>query len=360
MSLPEITAFERFPEPLLWNLHNIYGPQPLREQLPGCEGYPYHMYLMGWAAADSNPGYYGSDAIFLARGKDLFHWEVFAGEGKWDTTMDPSTWVPVITPTPAWYDNWHNGDPSVVKKDGVYYMAYSSHCFGFDGIAEWEEGDTDGHIELIMGATSTDVFHWTKSDAPILISPHEKGLTGQARKQKMKDGTFNGYFHRPSIIWDEGKRKMWFDISYRDMGYAENTGDFMDPNDWKVLRDRTNLSLGNFPNPEVIKIDGRYYAFADPDVVAHGADFEAAIGWTKRQLALAVSDDGLTFRMAGWIRPDPDAPALHVPGSLIDGGYLYIFYATQKGHTLGAEEYDFRYNRVRTMRIPIETLKTLG
>ena len=62
----------------------------------------------------------------------------------------------------------------------------------------------------------------------------------------------------------------------------------------------------------------------------------------------------------GWIRPDADAPAAHVPGCLIEGGYLYLYYATQKGHTLGAVEYDYRYNRVRVMRIALETLAEIG
>jgi len=355
MSLPEITAFERFPAPVIYNTHNIYGPMPRREQLPGCEGYPYHMYLMGWTVGDSNPGYYGSDAMFLARGKDLFHWEVYAGEGKWDAAMDPATWVPVITATPAWYDNWHNGDPSVVIKDGTYYMAYSSHCFGFDGIPEWEENDTDGDIECTNAAISTDGVNWTKSAAPILLSPHEKGQTRDSRRQLFKERKFNGYWCRPSLLWDEGKWKLWFDSAASDMGYAENTGDFMDPADWKVLRDGANPCLPNFPNPEVVRIGGRYYAFGDPNIMQYGADFDGK-GWTARQLALAVSDDGLDFRIAGWIRPDPDAPAMHVPGCIVEDGYLYMFYATQKGHTLGAEEYDFRYKQVRVMRISVEAL----
>ena len=355
MLFPEITAFERFAEPVLYNFHNIYGPKPLREQLPGCEGYPYHMYLMGWSVGDSNPGYYGSDAIFLARGKNLFNWEVFAGENKWDSSMDPSVWVPVITATPAWHDNWHNGDPSVVKKDGVYHMAYSSHCFGFDQIPEWEDNDTDGNSEYTNAAVSEDGIHWTKSNAPILISPQEKGLNRDTRKQLMKERGFNGYWCRPSLLYDENKWKLWFDSAYSDMGYAENAGDFMDPADWNIIRDGQNPALANFPNPEVVKIDGRYYAFGDPNIMAYGANFDGK-GWTARQLALAVSDDGQTFRPAGWIRPDPDAPAAHVPGCLIEDGYLYLFYATQKGYTLGAEDYDYRYNRVRVMRILTKTL----
>lgn len=359
MPFPEITAFERFAEPVLSNFHNIYGPKPLREQLPGCEGYPYHMYLMGWTTADSNPGYFGSDAIFLARGKDLFHWEVFAGEDGWDASMDPAKWVPVVTATPAWHDNWHNGDPSVVKKGGLYHMAYSSHCFGFDGIPEWEEGDTDGDIECTNAAVSEDGIHWEKSDAPILISPHEKGLTRDARRQMMKERAFDGYWCRPSLLYDEQKWKLWFDISCSDMGYAENAGEFMDPGGWKVIRDGKNPSLPNFPNPEVVKLDGRYYAFGDPNILALGADFDGK-GWAARQLALAVSDDGQKFSPIGWIRPDPDAPAGHVPGCLVEGGHLYLYYATQKGHSLGAAEYDFRYNRIRVMRIATEKLAELA
>ena len=79
-----------------------------------------------YAVGIGNKGYPGCDAIFHARSKDLKKWEVYSGEDRWNTTMDPKLWVPVITADNKPYDDWHVGDPSVVYKDGRFYMAFSA------------------------------------------------------------------------------------------------------------------------------------------------------------------------------------------------------------------------------------------
>ena len=53
-------------------------------------------------------------------------WEIYMGERGWDAGMKPETWAPVLTASDRYYDAWHNGDPSVVLRNGKYYMAYSA------------------------------------------------------------------------------------------------------------------------------------------------------------------------------------------------------------------------------------------
>ena len=166
--LRNITAgWEITREPLLKGFHNLYNPCVVR--VPDAE-YPFRMWLFGWAAEEGNPGHPGYDAIFCARSKDLKRWEVYAGDAGWDATMTPSLWVPVVTADDKPYDNFHNGDPSVVLHDGVLHMAFSS--VGMEAV---RDADGKEHIFFtccVMGATSVDGVHWTKSAAPIARWSH--------------------------------------------------------------------------------------------------------------------------------------------------------------------------------------------
>ena len=112
--------------------------------------------------------------------------------------------------------------------------------------------------------------------------------------------------------------------------------------------------LVQWPNPEVIKVGNRYHSFADPPGYP-GTRQNPNIHWTSRQLCEAVSEDGLKWEILGFIPPDDDAPACHVPqavGHTIEGTqWLYLFYSTQRG---GEPKYDFRYDRIRAMRREIK------
>lgn len=116
-------VWERDQKNLLWNFGNMY--QPCVREVPDKE-YPFRMWFFGWASEDCNPGFPGCDSIYLARSNDLQAWEVYAKEGKWDKEMNPKKWVPVLAADEKTeYGSWHIGDPSVVLKDGTYYMAYT-------------------------------------------------------------------------------------------------------------------------------------------------------------------------------------------------------------------------------------------
>jgi len=133
------------------------------------------------------------------------------------------------------------------------------------------------------------------------------------------------------------------------MGFAENTGDFTKSDGFKLLHAGTDPLIVQWPNPEVVKVGNRYHSFADPP--GYPGPRQSPNHWTSRQLCEAVSDDGLTWKIVGFIPPNLDAPACHVPQALvttIDGKrWLYLFYATQRG---GEPKYDFRYDHIRAMR----------
>ena len=139
------------------------------------------------------------------------------------------------------------------------------------------------------------------------------------------------------------------------MGYAENDGTFGAAGGFRVKHDLAKPLIANWPNPDVIRVGDRYYAFSDPSGYPTTAQAGPALGWTSRQLCEAVSDDGVNWRIVGFIAPDADTPACHVPQALVtqrDGSaWLYLFYACQIG---GEPTYDYRYDKIRAMRRPLE------
>lgn len=164
---------------------------------------------------------------------------------------------------------------------------------------------------------------------------------------------------------------MWFDYISRwdsasggnnmSMGYAENRGDPMNPDDWTVIQKDDQPAITEFANPCVKKINGVYYAYADPNATLHGAENDRLSSgpWTMRQLVEAQSSDGINWTVTGFIVPDEDCQACHVPTLYYEDGILYLFYASQKGNRadplfdrLGnryynGDTYDYRYFAIR-------------
>lgn len=334
--------WERTQQTVLTGFKNMYHPMVLRTTDPE---YPYRMWFFGWAAADCNPGHSGCDAIYLARGKDLEHWEVYCGPDDWEAGENVTRWRPVLTAQDLPYDAWHNGDPSVVWHGDRYYMAYSATGPNSDGIMPGQPGDADGELYCVMGATSPDGIHWTRSKRPVLMFPPEVG----AQREPGQVAFHHGMYHRPSLLIEEGRCRLWFDY-WNDgvaMGYAEgNLARFLEGG-FTVLRAGDSPVLNEWPNPSVVRIGSRYYAFSDPS--GYG------VGWPGRQLAEAVSDDGLNWRILGWLPPDSDTPACQVPTATVleedDAAWLVVFYSCQ----VGGDPYDFRYDRIRYMRRRVGT-----
>lgn len=333
-------------EPILFNFINLYNCEVVKTD---DRDYPYRMWIFGESTAEDTNPHKGYDSIYHARGRSLNEWEVWCGDGKWDTTMTPSLWTPVMYHSDKTYDSVHNGDPSVVYKDGTYYMAFSS--VGFDG----RDPGVLYIVNCIMGATSKDGINWTKTKAPIMIweKEYEEGWNAEEACPPSTGG-----YHRPSLLWDEeeNKWKLWFDYylpgTFLSMGYAVNNGDFTNPEDWQLIHAENTPQLKNWPNPEVTKINGKYYAFSDT------TGFGSSLGpQNDRQIVMAVSDNGWDWRVAGRMLPEDKFYGTHLPQTYVEEEngelYLYVFYSM-------VEEKDLpKYSKVNYMKIAVSKLEEI-
>lgn len=353
------TDWERSGRDVLFGFRNCYHPCVLR--VPD-QRYPFRMWFFGWGAEDTNPGWPGCDAIFHARGRDLEHWEVYAGSDRWDVSMDPRLWVPVLCASEQQpWDQWHVGDPSVVLHEGRFFMAYSSTGFNLDGIPGGAEGDTDGDLGCVMGAVSQDGISWTRTARPLVMAEADLGRRVFPADQE-NPTTHAGFFHRPALLLEDGTWRLWFDFiqgtgdplrPYRmGVGYAEATIDgFLEPGAFKMVRDPQTDPLGPpFPNPSVVRAGGLYHMFGDPHV-------RGGAGWASRKISHAVSVDGLDWVIVGYIEHDPDVATNQVPEAMVhldEGGveWLVVWYGCQ----IGGEPFDYRQDRIRFMRRRLDSL----
>ncbi len=337
--------WQRDKTPLITNFNNMYQPCVVETG----EDYKYKMWFFGWAAGMINPDVPGADAIFHARSRDLKEWEIYSKGGKWDKTMNPKKWKPVLYAGTNWYETWHTGDPSVVLKKGKFYMAYSSTSKTFD---KQVVGYPVSMACCVMGAESSDGIHWKKTKQPLLIRDKD-------RMNPKPDPERIGDFHRPCLRWENGKWKLWFDYWLPGkgicMGYSENRENFAKKNGFKISHDLKLPVMENWPNPEIIKIGDQYHAFADP--IGYPIK-KGQSPWMHRQLREAVSKDGINWKKLDFIPPDDDAPACHVAQALVTGingtNWLYLFYATQIGNNKKDGTYHYQYDKIRAMKRKIK------
>ena len=337
--------WERNQKNLIYNFNNMYNPCVL--ETGGI--YKYKMWFFGWATGTANPNVPGADAIFHARSKDLLKWEVYSGKGNWDATMNPTNWVPVLHAGNKWYDQYHAGDPSVVMKNGKFYMAFSSTSKNFK---KEVPGYPSKMIQCVVGAASADGINWKKTKSPLLI-----GKNDSANPKPVPNRIAD--FHRPCLRWEDNKWKLWFDYWLPGkgicMGYSENSGTFSKKNGFKIKHDLKKPVIENWPNPEIIKIGNKYHSFADPT----GYSIKKGQSpWMSRQLREAVSSDGRNWKKLPFLKPDKDSSACQIPQTLVtkvDGvNYLYLFYATQIGYKKNDGIYHFQYDHIRAMRREIK------
>ncbi len=333
--------------------NHLYNPHIIQE---AGEEYEFKMWFFGWPDQDINPGYPGADAIFHARSKDLDNWEVWTGSG-WDVTGNTAQWVPVIVSETEIFDEDHSGDPSVVKKDGTYYMAYSTVGFDEDGYRTNDPNDTDKMLAVIRFASSTDGINWTKAPAPVLMNDDEIGkeeVTYISNGEVIPD--YTGEFHRPTLMWDVDHWRIWFDYWApspigTSLGHAECYGDPMVRSNWTITHDLGSPLLPAWANPDVVKHGGTYYLYGDP--IGYPG-YDVWTDWRSRQTKEAVSSDGINWTVTGFIDPDPDVETAHVPEAFIvdrEGHtWLYIF----SGIQVGGDPYNFRYDRIRYIRRPLD------
>ncbi|MHB1462373.1 MAG: hypothetical protein ACYC1M_13895 [Armatimonadota bacterium] len=340
-------------KPILGPFYNLYNASVVHEP---SKPYPFKMWLFGWAAEENNISTVGGDAIYHTRSKDMLHWEVYAGDDKWVSSDQPAKFASVLYRGKEIWNCWAAGDPSVVKKGNAYYMAYSSV-----GVETVKEADGTDHLKLIncvMGAKSNDGIKWEITKKPILIWKDEfvkRWDISTGDTSKLPD-EYYGSYHRPSLMWDGGRWKIWFDYyhpgTFLSMGYAENKADFMDPSSWQVLRADKQPLLKDYPNPCVIKVGKRYFAFSD------APNYPEPLGGDGRLLTMAQSKNGIDWTYMGYIRPEGMASS-HVPQALVlkqkGVEWLYVFYPW-KPETVKEKPWDYRYKEIRTMRIRVSDL----
>lgn len=68
--------------------------------------------------------------------------------------MTPARWVPVLHASEQWFAAWHVGDPSVVLKDGRYYMVYSATSKPFSRSVFGYPADM---VQCLMAATISTI-----------------------------------------------------------------------------------------------------------------------------------------------------------------------------------------------------------
>jgi hypothetical protein len=196
-----------------------------------------------------------------------------------------------------------------------------------------------------MGATSTDGLCWQRTPAPIAMNPSDVGAPSVAQGE----AHLYGSYHRPSLLCEGGKFKLWFDywageVDGLSVGYAENDDDFMNPGAWRIVQAGTTPVLAQFPNPDVVKIGDVYFMYGDPRT-------DSPHQWITRRISEAVSTNGRDWVVLGHVKAGRDSPAIHVPQAFVQregtDTWVYVFYACQIG---GEPQYNYRYDRIRFMR----------
>lgn len=375
-------------DPLLKNFLNMYNGDVVVDE-SATDGYRYKMWFFGWASTPCNgavgdiKGYPGCDATYYARSKDSNVWEVYAGDNAtgsptFDLSMDPKKWVPVVMARDTdssvrYFDAWHNGDPSVVKVGAYYFMAYSASGFDIDGAGPLDANDADGYFSAIAGAVSTDGIHWTKKSSPLLAYRGEAGAWFVSRDSSIPFGSYS----RPSLMYEDGKFKLWFDyyIGGREggLGYAERAipadpSTFLrgqwshsclgasGPKQWKLLNcDDNPQQLMRVGNAEVIKAGGLYYLYADA-----GMNFDSPFSWQDSRIIEAVSVDGKAWEVRGHVEPEKDCDPIGVPEAYVEKDTIFLVYACLVGNLTPSDhpqnntyhvpgKYDTHYYQLRRM-----------
>lgn len=337
----DIDKYFSQPTEVMKGYKHLYNPDILKLEKNGQT--IYRMYIFGWVESLCNQGYPGCDAIFMLESDSLTNWDV----------KTDSKWEPILSAGNDIWNQWHIGDPSVIQIDNMYVMAYSSSGFDQDNInphpdknfsPNYEE-DKDEFYYTISGAYSADGIHWTNVRFPILSTPDELGKP---------DFAVNATYHRPSLMYDGDRFKMWFDYIHTDennfhsMGYAELIGPptletFLSYN-WVIKKGLHEPALTNWPNPEVIKLPFGYLSFSDP------RGHEKGEKWIGRKTSIAYSENGLDWRVLGYLQADNDCAANHIPEVFVEADLLHLFTACM---------IDFSYVSLKMRSISLKTLEDL-
>jgi len=193
--------------------------------------------------------------------------------------------------------DYNANDPTVVKVGNTYYMYFTVSLVSL--------------IDRIESATSQDGIHWTKRGAAIEIGPYE----------------WNARFvARPTVIYDDGIFKMWYDttsgtdyfapITEQSIGYATSSD---------------GLVWNKYPNPV-------FSGFAAVDVTKWQGVYFMLLQGAWQGTLLATSADGISWQSKGTLispslMPKPENDPLYDSATDKTLGHLtpfFFFGPTQK------------------------------
>ncbi len=333
---------------------NLYNPDIIK--INNSSSSHYRMYIFGWPYDFCNQDLPGCDSIFFIESSNLEFWSITTS----DNSNLSSPLKLTLSPGTRYWDEWHVGDPSVIKINDSYFMAYSAVGFDADGINAHADrntnsdykNDRDEFYYTIGGAYSNDGINWNTLDTPMVATKHEYAE---------KDPAMNAMFHRPSLMYDKDRFKIWFDYFnaaplnravaltefHVSLGYAELIGpptlETFSSKNWTIRKGLNNPSIINWPNPEVLKLPFGYISFADPN--GHQGS-----QWAARKTTMAYSNDGLDWKILGFIEHTSECGGNLVPEAYAESGILYLFTACI---------IDFHYSSLHVRKIDFENLEKL-
>lgn len=320
---------------------NVYNPNVLK--VDGDSQYPFRMYFFGWAKEPCNThlAYHPEhklaqkknenwcDSIFVARSKYITGpWQVLEeGNIFGNNLQNPERWKPILNSNgrdKVW-DYHHTGDPSVIQVNGTYFMAYSVTGHDLDKKSEWSSEDTDGDFAAVAGAYSLDGVNWIKLRQPLIVSEKEAGF---APKNHSREQWTNVHLARPTLMYDEGKFKLWYDYwfeSFPAMGYAEleapPTLDAFSQSQWTIKQGNGKPAIRNWTNPTVVKTPNGYFSYSDSLL----GEYDSNNPWDVRKLHEAYSTDGMNWVINGHI-PHLSNCMGHAPETLFLNNELHLLY----------------------------------
>jgi predicted GH43/DUF377 family glycosyl hydrolase len=113
------------------------------------EDKPYHLFYIGYQPKEYPPlGHYAAD-LGVALSENA--------EGDFEKPSD----APLLLRSSTWYDSDMIASPDIIKVGKTYYMVYAGHCY-----ENCQVPVLAGVV--LLGATSSDLVHWTKHETPVL------------------------------------------------------------------------------------------------------------------------------------------------------------------------------------------------
>lgn len=95
----------------------------------------------------------------------------------------------------------------------------------------------------------------------------------QGRKVGDPPAGYMGGYHRPTLVRDGDRWRLWFDYhipgTFVSMGYAETTGDLLDASGWRVVRADDAPLIRDWPNACVVRAGELEYRYKTIRMMRH-------------------------------------------------------------------------------------------